>query len=160
MLLVKFDIGSHTTIQNGSIGSHTAIQNVSICDKVNRVYLSKAGCKETHIVLLCFPHFMPSLPDIIPAVNNVHVESPTKPKFTLTRPPKPQTLPYPATEANVPKLEQYIKDAFKDTAFNRSPPFPAMSGPQAHIHLKPDALPIHTTYSNSYPIQLERINQG
>ena len=137
MLPVKFDIGSNTTIQN-----------VYICDKVSHVYLSKAVCKETHIILSCFPHPMSSQEDTIAAVNNTQVESPMKTKPTPTIPQKPQKLLYPATEANVPKLEQYLKDAFKDTAFNRSPCFPAMTSPLTHIHLKPDAIP----YAQHTPI--------
>ena len=130
LLPVKFHIGPHTTIQN-----------VYICDKVNHVYLGKASCKETHIIPLCFSHTMPSQPDTIAAINNTHLESHNKPKPSPTIPPKPQTLPHPATEINIPKTEQYLKDAFKDTAFNRSPTFCAMSSPPAHIHLKTDALP-------------------
>ena len=84
---------------------------------------------------------MPSQPDTIAAVNNTCLESLTKLKPIATIPPKSQTLPYPATEADVPKLEQYLKDAFKDTTFNRSLPFSPMTGPPLHIHLKPDALP-------------------
>ena len=108
MLPVKLDFGSQT-----------AIQNIYICDRVNRVYFSKAGGKESRAISLCFPHPMPYQPDTIAAVDNTDVESPTKAKSTPTIQPKPQTLPYSATEANLPKLEQYLKDAFKGTAFNR-----------------------------------------
>ena len=107
-----------------------------------------AGCKETNIPS-CFPHPMLSRLEIIAAVNTTPaVKSPIKTVFNPTIPPKPHKLPYPATYDNVPKLEQYLKDAFKDTTFNRSPLFPVMTGLQAHIHLKPDAIP----YARRAPI--------
>ena len=41
----------------------------------------------------------------------------------------------------------YLIEAFADTAFNaNAEPFPCMSGPPAHIHLKPDAQP-HARHS-------------
>ena len=56
-------------------------------------------------------------------------------------PPCPPSLPYPATEENIPKLKAFILDQFKDSAFNnKTIPFPSMSAPPAHIHLKLDAL--------------------
>ena len=94
------------------------------------------------LISYCYVFPIPCHPNQIPLLLSItHVESPTKPKPTSTIPLKPQTLPYPATEANVSKLEQYLNDAFKYTVFNRSPPVPAMTGPTAHIHLKPNALP-------------------
>ena len=108
---------------------------------VKKLTYRHAGRKETNIPS-CFPHPMPSQPEIIVAVNTATaVKSPIKTVTNPTIPPKPHKLPYPATDDNVPKLEQYLKDAFKDTTFNRSLLFPAMTGPQAHIHLKPDAIP-------------------
>ena len=83
---------------------------------------------------------MPFQPDTIAAVNNTCLESLTKLKPIATIPPKSQTLPYPATGADIPKLEQYLKDAFKDTTLIDHYPFPAMTGPPLHIRLKPDAL--------------------
>ena len=53
----------------------------------------------------------------------------------------PNKVAIKATDDNIPKLEQYLRDQFKDTAFNKSTTFPTMSGPPARIHLKPDSQP-------------------
>ena len=62
-----------------------------------------------------------------------------------------EELPFPATEENIPNLRNYLIEAFADTAFNsKAEPFPCMSGPPAHIHLKPDAQP----YARHSPIPI------
>ena len=86
-----------------------------------------------------FPHPMLSQPEIIVIVNTAPAMKTTI-KTVTTPTISPKRLPYPATDDNEPKLGT-LKDAFKDTAFNISPPFPAMNGPPAHIHLKPDVIP-------------------
>ena len=64
--------------------------------------------------------------------------------------PQPEKLPYLPLEENIPKLEQYLRDKFRDTAFNRTSPFPAMSMPHAHIHLNANAKP----YAHHTPIPI------
>ena len=63
-------------------------------------------------------------------------------------PEKPTSLPYPATEANRGKLEQWIRDHFAASAFNtcEHQPLQEMSGPPVNIHFLPDATPqaVHT----------------
>ena len=56
-------------------------------------------------------------------------------------PPRPATLPFPPLRENVPKLKKYIVDQFGSSAFNDSPPFPNLSGPDGKIHLKPNPVP-------------------
>ena len=57
----------------------------------------------------------------------------------------PTKLPYPATEANVPKLKEFTMQQFANTAFNAKAAILAMDTQPAHIHLKPDATP-HATH--------------
>ena len=62
----------------------------------------------------------------------------------LTReiPTLPVKIPFPPTEDNVQKLENYLKEAFSSSAFNHQPPFPVMANTlPAKIHLKKDAIP-------------------
>lgn len=131
MLPVKFENGSNSTIQMFSSAT-----------KLITIYLSKAGCIEINIIPSCFLHPMPSQPEIINAVNTTPAaKSSFKTVTKPTIPPKPPKRLQPATDHNVPKFEQYLRDAFKDTTFDISPPFPAMTGLPAHIPLKPDAIP-------------------
>ena len=67
---------------------------------------------------------------------------------SINSPSRPAKLPYPATEDNLEKLEQYLKDAFQNIAFNQLGPFPKIAAPHVHIHLKPDAIP----YARHSPI--------
>ena len=128
-LPVKFEVEGNATTQP-----------LFICDKVDRLYFSKQGCIETHILPPHYPqpmaHSISSIPPILP---------------TQLRPPPPKPpshLPFPATPENVPKLEAYIREQFATTAFDNSAPFPSLSGPPAHIHLQPNAIP----YARHTPI--------
>ena len=56
-------------------------------------------------------------------------------------PTRPEMLPYPPTEANIPKLKEYLINKFKPLVFDKTTPFKAMNCPPAHIHLKNDAVP-------------------
>ena len=56
-------------------------------------------------------------------------------------PSRPDKLPYPALAENIPKLENYIQEKFANSVFNNEASFPALTGPAAKIHLKPDAVP-------------------
>ena len=60
----------------------------------------------------------------------------------------PTKLPFPATDENIPELEQYLLDQFRNTTFNHSAPFPTMPSPPAHIYLKDGAIP----YAHHMPI--------
>ena len=61
--------------------------------------------------------------------------------ITQNLPTRPETLPYPPTEANIPKLKEYLINKFKPLVFDKTTPFKAMNCPPAHIHLKSDAVP-------------------
>ena len=67
------------------------------------------------------------------------------------QPPRPNMLPYPATTENVPLLEKYILEQFKNSAFNKSTPFPSMSAKPAHIPLKSGSHPYVQHVTTSIP---------
>ena len=81
-------------------------------------------------------------------VNSVAATSPAPNTKCDKPPPRPSTLPFPPTAENIPKLEQFIREKFANSAFNRSGVFPSISSPPAHIHLKPNAIP----YARHTPI--------
>ena len=55
--------------------------------------------------------------------------------------PRPKRIPYSPVESSVPVLRKYIIDSFRDSALDRSPPFPKMKTTKGHIHLQPNAVP-------------------
>ena len=136
------------------IGEHTTKQPLYICRQVDRIYFSKTGCIETNIIPPSFPYPMTTKHQSA-AVKPTHTKSikesaPTNNTSYSTKeetiprqspPPKPTTLPYPPISDNIIKLEQYIKNAFKTSTFNNSPPFPSMETVPAHIHLKDNPVP-------------------
>ena len=114
-----------------TIEGHNTTQPLYICDKVDRVYISRKGCTELSILPETFPFPMTNAISSAFSVND--------PVNNL--PSRPATLPFEPTEENVPKLKQYLLDQFSQTTFNRDGPFPSMDTKPAHIHLKADATP-------------------
>ena len=121
-LPIKFEIEGHTTTQP-----------VYFCEKVDRLYFSKQGCIAVNILSSDYPYPMHSL--------KAHAKSIEEITFRQPPPQRPISIPFPALPENIGKLEQYIRDRFADSVFNNSAPFPALSGPPAKIHIKPDAIP-------------------
>ena len=116
------------------IGSHSTKQPLYICEKVDRIYLGRRSCSELTILPPSFQYPMPNYMINESVHTATHIE-------TSEIPRKPRNLPYPATDNNVDRLQQYLIDSFKSTAFNKCSPLPAMETKQVHIHLKPDAKP-------------------
>ena len=58
-------------------------------------------------------------------------------------PPRPTSLPFPATEANRGRLEQYLRDLYGASTFNvcEHQPLPMMSGPPLSLNIDPAATP-------------------
>ena len=145
------------------INNQQTNQPLFICDKVNRIYFSKKGCIAVNILSSSFPH--PVNTDTA-KISFITAElTPHKPSSSITTNPNPReqklyntsktncpklpvrlsALPYPATENNIPYLQQFLQQQFATSAFNLGPPFPKMKTPPAHIYLKPDATPAFYT---------------
>ena len=97
----------------------------SACAK--RFFLSRQVCIDLGVVPPSFPH---------PPTNTKHVAIVEKCQPII--PHKPSVIPFAPQAENVEKLKKYLTDSFADSAFNRNKPFPKLSTPPAHIHLKPD----------------------
>ena len=65
------------------------------------------------------------------SIKGSHITSNTSLSTTSTR-----EVTLPPFEENKPKFQQYLRDKFRDTTFNRTSLFPAMS---VHIHLNENA---------------------
>ena len=124
------------------IEGYTTTQLLYICKKVDRLYFSKQGCLAVNILSHNYPRLMPK-----PAIQSLQTKgafpvlSPSVPTFRPPPPSRPNKLPYPALPENIPKLENYIREKFASSVFVNEAPFPALTGPAAKIHLKPDAVP-------------------
>ena len=102
-------------------------QVVYFAEKAKRFFLSRQVCMDLQIVPSSFP--------FPPSEKSVHS---LKNKLSRTIPQRPNTIPFEPSVKNIPKLKQYLLDCFADSAFNTEPPFPKLSTPPAHIHLRPD----------------------
>ena len=124
-----------------NIEGNKTVQPVYFCEKVDRIYFSKKGCLETNILPPSFPYPM-STERIAALLDKGPTLSEEDNQSSHTPPPKkPASLPFPATEENIPKFEEYLIKQFKSSAFNKDPPFPKMNAPPAKIHLKPNSKP-------------------
>ena len=97
-----------------------------------------------------FPHHTRSLcTDAV--VKNVTTVQTREDPASERLPKRPNRLPFAPSEANVPQLEEYLRQSFATTAFNNeATPLPAMKGPPHTIHLLPGAVP----YARHTPIPI------
>ena len=118
------------------VQGNRTVQPLYICDKIDRIYFSKAACIDVTILPNTFPQPMCS---DSPAEELGNIQTKQIPP---SLPNRPTQLPFPPVPENIPKLKQFLLDQFADTAFNATAPFPQMNTPPAHIYLKPDAVPV------------------
>ena len=114
-------------------------QALYICNKIQRLYFSKAACIDVGILPVNFPN-----PIMIPPThtNIACIDDITKPDTSRDQLPEcPHKIPFPPTENNVDRLKNWLLEQFANTAFKNNGAFPLMSGPPAHIHLKEGATP-------------------
>ena len=134
-------VGGTTLICEGwipiifSVDGTETKQPLFICNKIDRIYFSKQGCYATKILPDTFPNPMKD-----GQVKAIHTVKNPMPENERKGNEYPRTLPYPATEENIPKLKQHLIDSFPDV-FSRTTPFQAMKCQPVHIHIKPDAKP-------------------
>jgi hypothetical protein len=115
------------------------VQPLYFSGQIKRFFISKTACINLKIIPASFPYCY-SLITTKLCGNDAEI-------VNRKIPSKPTELPFPPTEDNVEKLELYLKQAFSSSAFNESPPFPAMANTiPAKIHLKSDAIP-HATHT-------------
>ena len=100
-------------------------QKVYFSTKARRFFLSRQACMELDVVPSSFP-FPPHHPNQVAMIDS-----------SRTVPSRPSVIPFTPSEENIPKLKEYLLDKFARSSFNRDKPFPKLSTPPAHIHLKP-----------------------
>jgi hypothetical protein len=100
------------------------------CECVQRFFLSRQACIDLGIVPTSFP-YPPEHGNVAFCVNKITI--PTHKKHQI---PSPSILPVKPTVEDIPKLRAYLIDQFSGTVFNNKNPFPKLSTPPAHIHLR------------------------
>ena len=121
------------------IGTNISRQPLYICEKIDRIYFGRKGCTEMNIIPPSFPYPM-----------NTEVKMEYINEVQEQTHQRPTSIPFPATEENIPKLKEHLIKEFSSTTFNKTSPFKAMQCPPVHIHIKPDAIP----YATHVPIPI------
>ena len=124
-----------------TIKGKSTIQKLYICPNVDRIYFSREACTEIGILPATFPYPMDQKTEI----NSIE----DKPLIPDKR--RPKTIPFRATEDNIPKLKQHLIDSFPGV-FQKSTPFRTMNTKPAHIHLKEDATPVAVHTPTNVPL--------
>ena len=118
-----------STIPNWYLLNETPLY---ICNKVDRTYFSRKGCMDTNIIPKSFP-FKMNTTDRSASVASVESVEDQQSPWLQSPPPRPNHLPFPTTTENIPKLEQFIRDQFPSSPFNKYTLFPTISTTPAHI---------------------------
>ena len=135
-------------------------QMVYITDCSEKFFLSRGACVDLHIIPKDFPrigetanHCDATLQHETGSPESRQTASCDCPR--RQHPPSPpQRLPFPATEENRVKLQQYLLDYYKSSTFNTCDhqPLPLMEGPPLELMIDPTAVPV--AYHTPIPVPL------
>ena len=131
-------------------------QIVYVTNKTDKLFLSREACTDLEIISPNFPTMDKSEGTVgvnvaaatLPPPQECHCPKRTEP------PPLPTSLPYPATEANRGKLQQYLLDYYRPSTFNtcEHQTLPLMDGPPMRLMIDPYATP--TAHHSPIPVPL------
>ena len=125
-------------------------QVVYISRNTHGIYLSERALRDLGAVTDCFPAATASSAAAMATSAAASTEdcAPCGCPKRSSVPEPPTGIPYPATEENRDKLEQWIRNHFAASAFNtcEHQPLQEMTGPPVDIHFLPDVTPqaVHT----------------
>ena len=133
-------------------------QMVYVTNHTDKLFLSREACTDLGIISQKFP-IVNETEETNPHNSISSAAAPTPqqechcPKRTKP-PPIPTTLPYPATEANREKLQQYLLDYYSSSTFNtcEHQTLPLMEGPPMRLMIDPQAIP--TVHHSPIPVPL------
>lgn len=125
-------------------------QIVYFTDSTDRCFLSKQACMALGIIPATFPTLgaAGSSSDIVGSTASDTTSFTSHPSCECPRrqtpPPRPTSLPFPATEENRERLEKWLLDYYSSSTFNvcAHQPLPMMSGRPMHLMIDPDATPV------------------
>ena len=141
--------------QPGS-SSHSK-QMVYICEGVTGPLLSLEACQDLGLVDQDFPRQPPT---ITVSLSQQGKESGCKCGCPVREvaPDAPAEIPFEPIPANVPKLEQWIRDRYAASALNvcECQPLPAMHGPPLKIFMEPGTKPVASHSPIPVPIHWQQ----
>ena len=139
-------------------------QMTYITDSSDKLFLSREACVALGII---HNHFSQTLASTQQCTHAIHVHEPTTascycPKRQLPHPP-PESLPFPATEENRDKLQQYLLSYYGSSTFNtcEHQQLPLMNCPPLKLMVNPNAKPV--AHHTPVPVPLhsrEAVKQG
>ena len=129
-------------------GEQSTRQMVYVTDNTDKLFLSREACVDLGIIPKAFPTIndtedAKSTNSIDTTDNSTSQEECQCPRRTKP-PPIPTSLPFPATEANREKLQQYLLDYYSSSTFNtcENQALPLMDSPLMKLMIDPNATPI------------------
>jgi len=146
-----------------STGQTVATKQMTyVTDSSDKLFLSREACTTLGIIPDNFPCAHASA---FCNTDSAHEPS-VAPCGCPTRqlpPPPPASLPFPATEENRPKLQQYLLDYYRSSTFNtcEHQELPLMDCPPMKLMVNPDATPV--AHHKPVPVPLhwrEAVKQG
>ena len=130
-------MGLSRTDKNGKV--FETPQLVYVTNSTDKFYLSFEACIGLGLVPEDFPSTWKTEDEAAPA----EVRECNCPERTLP-PPLPTTLPFPATEENVPKLKKWLLEYYRSSTFNtcEHQSLPSMEGPPLQLNIDANAKPV------------------
>jgi hypothetical protein len=137
-----------------------------VTDDSDKLFLSREACMALGMISNTFPtigetlpppnmsaHSSQDNPNLNHAVYGTHAALCNFPKRQMP-PQRPKKLPYSATEANCPLLQQWLLDHYASSTFNtcEHQPLPLMQSPPMRLMVNPDAVPV--AHHNPIPVPL------
>ena len=124
----------------------TTRQIVYISKSTDKFFLSMEACRDLGIIPQSFPSIESAMTDssaLHSDTDNNLDEDCCRCPLRQSPPPLPTSLPFPATEENREKLEQWLLDYYKSSTFNvcEHQKLPMMSGPPMRLIVDDDATP-------------------
>ena len=137
-----------------------------VTDDSDKLFLSREACMALGMISNTFPtigetlpppnmsaHSSQDNPNLNHAVYGTHTAPCNCPKRQMP-PQRPKKLPYSATDANCPLLQQWLLDHYVSSTFNtcEHQPLPFMQSPPMRLMVNPDAVPV--AHHNPIPVSL------
>ena len=123
-------------------------QMVYVTDNTDKLFLSREACVDLRIIPNTFPTIGEA--EETESANSIGTTDASLPQQECqcpkrTKPPLiPTSLPFPATEANREKLQQYLLDHYASSMFNtcEHQALPLMDSPPMRLMIDPNATPV------------------
>ena len=140
---------------------HETREMVYVTNDSDKLFLSREACTKLGLISTTFPTVGETIRkdlSVSTAVDNDSADTALTKSCNCPRralpPPKPDRLPFPATEANRERLQKWLLEYYRSSTFNtcQHQPLPMMEGPPLRIMINPDADPV--AYHTPIPVPL------